>query len=200
MLRSENAPIARARVLRKKEDVKPNDLPINTSFLDSKPCAILVVEDSLPVRLRVIEHLAGALPDVRIEGVECLEDAVEHLASIGMPHPTEQYLSRRGNRFPDLAIQLPDVLVLDLELPGFSGLNLLRAIKRDNPQIGVVVFTCLNSTAVRRACLSLGADFFVHKGEDIAKLEVAVHALIARRRARMDTDVPPAATSPLEQK
>lgn len=152
---------------------------MNTTSFDPNPCAILVVEDSLLVRMRVIEHLALVLPDAHIEGAENVADAVEYFAS-------------RNDRVFESSIHIPDVVVLDLELPGCNGLNLLRALKREHPEIGVVVFTCLNSEAVRHACLSLGADYFVNKDEDIASLEIAVNTLVACRKARMEIGAPQA--------
>lgn len=156
---------------------------MSTSHPDSKPCAILVVEDSTLIRLRVMEHLSESLPGVSIDGAECIADAVDRFIATDATGEEEQELSPRGSRFFRPSVHLPDVLVLDLELPGCNGINLLRAIKRDHPEVGVVVYTCLGSDSMRRACLSLGADFFVSKGEDIDVLETAVGTLAARHSA-----------------
>lgn len=153
---------------------------MNTSPTDSQTCSILVVEDSPLIRKRVLQQLSETLPGAHLEGADCIADAVEHLVQAGSPKEDAQLLSPRGSRFFQTTLQLPDVLVLDLELPGCNGLNLLRAIKREHPQVGVVVYTCLASDAVRRACLAMGADFFVSKAEDVEMLDSAVLTLAAR--------------------
>ena len=132
------------------------------------------------IRLRVVEHLTEYLPGAHIDGAECIADAVERITTPSPPSADEQDLSPHGSRFFHSSIHLPDVLVLDLELPGCNGLNLLRAIKREHPDVGVIVYTCLGSESVRRACLSLGADSFVSKGDDIKSLTAAVRSLAAR--------------------
>jgi DNA-binding NarL/FixJ family response regulator len=76
-----------------------------------------------------------------------------------------------------LAAQYADVLVLDLELPDRSGLDLLRDIKRDYPNVGVVVFTAYGGRERISRALESGADSYVLKGTLSSELLTAIRAV-----------------------
>jgi CheY-like chemotaxis protein len=57
----------------------------------------------------------------------------------------------------------PDVLVLDLSMPGSDGLNTLDAVRMD-PGTAVVVLSGLPRSQVERACLERGASAYLEKG------------------------------------
>lgn len=58
----------------------------------------------------------------------------------------------------------PDVIVLDLKLPDGNGIDILRKIKSENPDIKVFVFT--SNKAFKNVSLRLGADRFFDKSTD----------------------------------
>jgi len=57
----------------------------------------------------------------------------------------------------------PDVIVVDLNLPGMSGLEVCRRITSLNPEAKVIVFTAMNDPDVRQRSLEVGASAFVSK-------------------------------------
>lgn len=63
-----------------------------------------------------------------------------------------------------LARSTPDVLLVDLGLPGISGLDLIRAVARRYPRIDVLVFTAFGDEATVIACLEAGARGYLLKG------------------------------------
>ena len=77
----------------------------------------------------------------------------------------------------DLAAQTPDVLVLDLELPDRSGIDLLRDVKRDHPNTAVVVFTAYGGRERISRALETGADSYVLKGTSSSELLTAIRAV-----------------------
>ena len=77
----------------------------------------------------------------------------------------------------DLAAQTPDVLVLDLELPDRSGIDLLRDVKRNYPNTGVVVFTAYGGRERISRALETGADSYVLKGTSSSELLTAIRAV-----------------------
>jgi DNA-binding NarL/FixJ family response regulator len=88
----------------------------------------------------------------------------------------------------------PDVIVLDLQIPGGSGLDVLRAVKSGQRHVFVIVLTNQASAPVREACLSAGADFFLDKSTEFGQLP-AVLARIGResghlRRRRFEPEEP----------
>ena len=64
----------------------------------------------------------------------------------------------------------PHVLILDIRMPGGSGIDVLKTIAIDTrPQV-VIVFTNYAYTQYFDKCMKLGADYFFDKSADIEKL------------------------------
>ena len=57
----------------------------------------------------------------------------------------------------------PDVILLDLNLGGQSGLDLIPLFKKQMPKTKVVILTIMQEEPYRAAVLERGADAFVHK-------------------------------------
>lgn len=68
----------------------------------------------------------------------------------------------------------PDVVVLDAELDGGSGLQVLRAVRQAAPQIAFVVFSNNAGPAYRRRYLREGAVRFLDKSTESDQLAQAV--------------------------
>jgi DNA-binding response OmpR family regulator len=75
------------------------------------------------------------------------------------------------------------VLVLDLGLPGESGLSLARRLRRSHPDLGIVMLTARSSLADRIRGLSDGADLYLNKPADMGELAASIRA-VARRVVR----------------
>jgi two-component system, NarL family, response regulator NreC len=76
----------------------------------------------------------------------------------------------------------PDVLVLDLMMPGLSGLEVLRIIRKRSPRTRVVVLSMHENNAFVAEALKNGASAYVLKGSDKENLIRAVHEAAAGRR------------------
>ena len=59
---------------------------------------------------------------------------------------------------------LPDVIVVDLNLPNVNGLEACRQITQLNPEAKVVVFSAWNDPDVKQRSFDVGASAFVFKG------------------------------------
>lgn len=75
-----------------------------------------------------------------------------------------------------------DVLVLDLGLPGRSGLEVLRRLREQDQRLSVLVLTARDSLSDRVNTLNLGADDFLPKPFELAELEARLTALVRRAR------------------
>lgn len=73
----------------------------------------------------------------------------------------------------------PDVLLLDLGLPGRDGLDLMQLIATHELETRVVVVTARQDTSSLRAALASGAHGYVLKTDDAAALVKAVHVVAA---------------------
>jgi len=73
----------------------------------------------------------------------------------------------------------PDVMLLDLELPGGNGLDAIATIKRVSPQTRIVIFSAYAGEERVGAALGAGADSYVLKGTASDELLATVRAVAA---------------------
>lgn len=86
--------------------------------------------------------------------------------------------SATGEEAVDAAIELlPDVVVMDLHLPGLSGIEATRAIRTAQPGIGVLVLTMLDDDTTLLAALRAGANGYLLKGAGHADVGRALTAV-----------------------
>ena len=80
--------------------------------------------------------------------------------------------------------EIPDVMVLDLRMPGLDGMEVLRRVKSAYPQIEVIIMTGHGSASDEEEARRLGAYDYLQKPVDINDLmEIIRHAGDARRGA-----------------
>ncbi|HYF26866.1 MAG TPA: response regulator transcription factor [Baekduia sp.] len=99
------------------------------------------------------------------------EDDLEVVAEAGTADDAVRYV--RGHK--------PDVLVLDLNMPGGSSLDALPAIAEASPRTAVVVLTMQSSTEYARRALRGGVRAYVLKESAGNELVEAIHAAVAGR-------------------
>jgi DNA-binding NarL/FixJ family response regulator len=68
----------------------------------------------------------------------------------------------------------PDVVVLDVQLEGGSGLQVLKAVRSADPQVAFVVFSNNSAAAYRKRYLGEGAVRFLDKSTEFDQLAQAV--------------------------
>lgn len=64
----------------------------------------------------------------------------------------------------------PDVVILDIRMPGGSGVEALQKIKKENPDITVIMFTNYPYPQYKKKCMEAGADFFLDKSTEFDKI------------------------------
>lgn len=124
----------------------------------SIPITLLVVEDSAPVRRCIVAELRD-MPEVG-EIVEAGDKA---------------------SAMEALSAGLPDVAILDVQLPDGSGLDLLRTLRKGGGTSGVIIFSNLTSRPLSDGCAELKPDFVFHKSADFEDVKAAVRLLGGRR-------------------
>jgi two-component system chemotaxis response regulator CheB len=117
---------------------------------------VLVVDDSVVIR-RLVTHALEEDPAIEVVGA----------ASNG---------AIAMQRIPQLN---PDVLTLDIEMPVMDGLETLRQVRRQFPQLRTVMFSTLTERGAEStlAALSLGADDYVTKASNMGSLDRSMLAL-----------------------
>jgi two-component system response regulator CpxR len=61
----------------------------------------------------------------------------------------------------------PEVMILDLKMPGIDGIEVLRQVKKTHPEIEIIILTGHGSEADRELCMKLGAFAYLQKPVDI---------------------------------
>jgi DNA-binding NarL/FixJ family response regulator len=64
----------------------------------------------------------------------------------------------------------PDVVILDIHMPGNSGFEVLQNIKQDQAAPMVIILTNYPYSVYRQKCLQAGADFFLDKSTEFDQI------------------------------
>jgi DNA-binding NarL/FixJ family response regulator len=71
----------------------------------------------------------------------------------------------------------PDVAVLDIQMPGHTGIEVTRLVRAEQLPVGILILTAFDDDPYVRAVLQAGANGYVLKSADAAEIVEAVHAV-----------------------
>ncbi len=115
-----------------------------------------------------------------------IEDEPELSKSIATYLSSENYLCEIAADYTRALQKIEDFdydcILLDLTLPGGSGLDLLRELKANNKSDGVIIISARNAIDDRISGLNLGADDYLPKPFHLSELSARVAAIIRRRK------------------
>ena len=133
--------------------------PMELTRADGSPLRVLVVDDEV----NIAELISMAL---RYEGWQ-----------VSMAHT--------GSRAVAAAKEFrPDAVVLDMMLPDFDGLEVLRRMRTSDPEVPVVFLTARDSVEDRVAGLTAGGDDYVTKPFSLEEVVARLRGLMRRSGAR----------------
>lgn len=110
---------------------------------------ILIVDDSNIILERLFQ-LLEEIPEVN--GIVGVNDAFSGISK--------------------MEIEMPDLLILDINLPGMSGIDVLRSVrlmKKQQPTI--IILTNNTIPGYKNECLNMGADYFLDKSREFMKIQ-----------------------------
>lgn len=97
----------------------------------------------------------------------------------------ESYLCEQAFTFDEAMMKAGtyeyDCILLDLMLPGGSGLDILRSIKRHSPRTGVIIVSAKDSLDDKVTGLKIGADDYIAKPFHLPELSMRIFALLRRK-------------------
>jgi two-component system invasion response regulator UvrY len=123
--------------------------------MSSSAFTLLIVDDHAGVRQTVMTLVSSEFPHWRLLEAECAEDALTLC-------DTEQ----------------PDLIVLDIKLPGMDGFEATRRIKESWPRTVVVMHSSNDMSVYRNASMAAGAAGFVGKGRNSRTLVPLIASLL----------------------
>jgi PAS domain S-box-containing protein len=116
--------------------------------------------------------LADATPIVRDALRTLLEEMGHEVAAEAIDVPSALSLAREAR---------PDLVILELNLPGAGGLDLLRRLRARDARQKVLIYSRQNPAHFAPLCFQAGASGFVSKQEDTALLRKAIGDVLAGR-------------------
>ncbi len=128
---------------------------------------VLIADDSELLRERLTRLLSA------IEGIEVAGEAPDGATAL-----------------QQVQVLKPDVLILDLRMPGGSGIEVLQQIRQKGGRIKVIILTSFPYPQYRERCLAAGADYFFDKSEELELVRETLHQL--RVGDHSATEFPPA--------
>jgi DNA-binding NarL/FixJ family response regulator len=114
---------------------------------------ILVLEDSSFFRDWLKDEILKADSSIDIEFATSLREAKHALK----------------NESPDLA-------VLDISLPDGNGIEILKNIKFEHPEMKTIIFT--NLPFFKKECITIGADYFYDKSQDFDVISSTISSIL----------------------
>jgi len=112
---------------------------------------LLIVDDHTLVRMG-IRRLLDDIPDMRV--VAEAENGEEALALVKM--------------------HKPDVILLDMKMPGIDGWEVTRRLKKSHPAVKVIAVTAISAQPLPSRILQLGAMGYLTKGSTVDEMVTAI--------------------------
>jgi DNA-binding NarL/FixJ family response regulator len=133
------------------------------------PISVLLVDDN-PTFLRILGDFLGEEEDILV---------------VGMARSGEEALVK--------AKELrPQVVLLDLAMPGLNGFNTIPRLRSMMPDVGIIALTVLDANGYREAALTAGADDFVAKANLNTHLVPAIRRVVESGRSGRGSGPTPA--------
>ena len=125
---------------------------------------ILIIEDEKDLRKSMVSFLSD-------EGYLC-ESAANYEEGMGK-----------------IGVYNYDCFVVDIMLPGGTGLDLVKAIKSKNPDTGIIIVSAKDSIEDRIAGLDLGSDDYLTKPFHLPELNARIKSIIRRRNFKGSNEI-----------
>ena len=118
---------------------------------------VLIADDSAVIVARLVAMLAD------VDGIEM----VGHAGTVSDASQAVRTLT-------------PDVVILDVQMPGGSGIDVLESMKRDRVTPIVIVLTNYPYPQYRKKCLQHGARFFMDKSVEFEQVGAVLRGLMGK--------------------
>ena len=122
--------------------------------MNTEPIRVLIVDDHAPFRAG-LRALLTSVPEMEVAGeAENGDDAI-----------------READKLQ------PDVILMDIQMPGMNGIEATRLIYQSSPHIGVIVLTMFEDDDSVFAAMRAGARGYLLKGADQTEILRAIHSV-----------------------
>ncbi len=119
---------------------------------------ILIIDDSEIFRSRLVEILSESPNSKKLLEVNNIFEAKEIMQSL-----------------------LPDLIITDIRMPGGSGIDLIKELRKKNINITTMVITNYPEEHYKTEAIKAGADYFFDKSNDMEKMLEAIDILYSNK-------------------
>lgn len=115
---------------------------------------VLIIDDSEVFRSRLVEMLSSNKQTKKFIEVNNILEAKEIMQNI-----------------------LPDIIITDIRMPGGSGIDLIKDVRKTDSLITTMVITNYFDDHYKQKALKAGADYFFNKSNDMEKLTEVIDSI-----------------------
>ena len=116
----------------------------------------LIVEDNVTFRRSLKELLCTRFPSMAVEEAGDGEEALQKIDAF-----------------------VPDLIFMDIKLPGENGLQITRKVKTKYPEMIIIILTYYDSPEHREAAFQCGANYFLPKVTSIEEVVELVQSILS---------------------
>ncbi|MFB0507892.1 MAG: response regulator transcription factor [Thermodesulfobacteriota bacterium] len=119
---------------------------------------ILIVEDNADFRQSLKEVLHSQFPFLVVGEAENGDEALQKIDAL-----------------------VPDIIFMDIKLPGENGLQVTQKVKKKYPEIIIIILTYYDSPEHRKAADQCGANYFLPKNTSIQEVMELVQSILSEK-------------------
>jgi DNA-binding NarL/FixJ family response regulator len=75
----------------------------------------------------------------------------------------------------------PDLAIVDIKMPGLSGLEVLTEIRKEDKTVKIIILTFYSSDYYRKIAIQAGADYFFNKVDDFDEVSLVVAGILWKK-------------------
>jgi DNA-binding NarL/FixJ family response regulator len=75
----------------------------------------------------------------------------------------------------------PDLAIVDIKMPGLSGLEVVNEIRKEDKKIKIIILTFYSSDYFRNMAINAGADYFFNKVDDFDEVSLVVAGILWKK-------------------
>lgn len=122
-----------------------------------------------------------------------IEDEIELRKSIKLYLHNEGFIVESADDFQKASEKVGvydyDCILVDITLPYGSGLDIIKKLKQEKSETGIIIISAKNSLDDKIEGLDLGADDYLPKPFDLAELNSRIKALLRRKKNQGNTAI-----------
>jgi DNA-binding NarL/FixJ family response regulator len=121
-----------------------------------KVIRVVIADDSCVIRCRLAQKIS------KLRGIIVARESDDVASTIEAIHAVH-----------------PNVVILDIQMPGGSGIDVLKQMKEEQNDVIIIVLTNYPLSPLRKKCFELGADYFFDKTTEFEKVSEVLKQLSA---------------------